>query len=100
MSFELRDRDLLGRIGRLNTKGGAVETPAFMPVINPVIQVTPPKRMKEEFGCEILITNSYIIKKHFGDLPDLKVHQLLDYDGVITTDSGAYQILVYGGVET
>jgi len=100
MSFELRDRDLLGRIGRLNTKGGAVETPAFMPVINPVSQVLPPKRMREEFGCEILITNSYIIKKHFGDQPDLKVHQLLDYDGVITTDSGAYQILVYGGVET
>ncbi|NQT09366.1 tRNA guanosine(15) transglycosylase TgtA [Candidatus Bathyarchaeota archaeon] len=100
MSFELRDRDLLGRIGRLNTKGGAVETPAFMPVINPVSQVVTPKRMREEFGCEILITNSYIIKKHFGDLPDLKVHQLLDYDGVITTDSGAYQILVYGGVET
>ncbi len=100
MSFELRDRDLLGRIGRLNTKGGAVETPAFMPVINPVSQVLPPKRMREEFGCEILITNSYIIKKHFGDQPDLNVHQLLDYDGVITTDSGAYQILVYGGVET
>jgi 7-cyano-7-deazaguanine tRNA-ribosyltransferase len=100
MSFELRDRDLLGRIGRLNTKGGAVETPAFMPVINPVSQIVPPWRMREEFGCEILITNSYIIKKHFGDLPDLKVHQLLDYNGVITTDSGAYQILVYGGVET
>ena len=100
MSFELRDRDLLGRIGRLNTKGGAVETPAFMPVINPVSQVLPPKRMREEFGCEILITNSYIIKKHFGDLPDLNVHQLLDYDGVIMTDSGANQILVYGGVET
>ena len=100
MSFELRDRDLLGRIGRLKTKGGVVETPAFMPVINPVSQVLPPKRMKNEFGCDIVITNSYIIKKNFGDQPDLKVHQLIDYDGVIATDSGAYQILVYGGVET
>jgi len=100
MAFELRDRDLLGRIGRLNTKGGAVETPAFMPVINPVSQVVPPRRMREEFGCEIVITNSYIIKKHFSEQQELKVHQLIDYDGVITTDSGAYQILVYGGVET
>ncbi len=50
MSFELRDRDLLGRIGRLNTKGGAVETPAFMPVINPVSQVVTPKRMREGTG--------------------------------------------------
>ena len=100
MSFELRDRDLLGRIGRLKTKGGAVETPAFMPVVNPVSQTLPPRRMREEFGCEIIITNSYIIKKHFGDQPDLNVHRLIDYDGVVATDSGAYQILVYGGVET
>ncbi|MBN2335856.1 tRNA guanosine(15) transglycosylase TgtA [Candidatus Bathyarchaeota archaeon] len=99
MSFELRDRDLLGRIGRLRTKGGEVETPAFMPVINPVLQTLAPKRMKKEFGCDIVITNSYIIKRRFGDIPDLKVHDLLDYDGVVMTDSGAYQILVYGGVE-
>jgi len=99
MSFELRDRDLLGRIGRLKTKSGVVETPAFMPVINPVNQVILPRRMKDEFGCEIVITNSYIIKKNYGDTPRLNVHELLDYDGVIATDSGAYQILVYGGVE-
>ena len=99
MSFELRDRDLLGRIGRLRTKSGMVETPAFMPVINPILQAIPPKRMKQDFGVDIVITNSYIIRKHFGDLPDLKVHELLDYDGVVTTDSGAYQILVYGEVE-
>ena len=99
MSFELRDRDLLGRIGRLRTKSGMVETPAFMPVINPVLQAIPPKRMKQDFGADIVITNSYIIRKHFGDIPDLEVHKLLDYDGVVTTDSGAYQILVYGGVE-
>lgn len=99
MSFELRDRDLLGRIGRLETKGGLVETPAFMPVVNPVSQIIPPKRMREEFGCDIIITNSYLIKKHFEGI-DLEVHRLLDYDGVVTTDSGAYQILVYGEVDT
>jgi 7-cyano-7-deazaguanine tRNA-ribosyltransferase len=99
MSFELRDRDLLGRIGKLRTKNGIVETPAFMPVIHPVIQILRPKRMKQEFGCDIVITNSYIIMNHFGDIPDLNVHKLLDYNGVITTDSGAYQILVYGRVK-
>jgi len=60
----------------------------------------PPRRMMEEFRCRVLITNAYIIKKHFGDDPELEVHRLLDYDGVVATDSGAYQILVYGGVET
>ena len=99
MSFELRDRDLLGRIGRLRTKSGEVETPVFMPVVNPLIQTLPPRRMRDEFGCDIVITNSYIIRRHFGDVPGLDVHGLLDYDGVVMTDSGAYQILVYGGVE-
>ena len=99
MSFELRDRDLLGRIGRLRTKSGEVETPAFMPVINPLLQTLAPRRMREEFGCDVVITNSYIIRKQFGDVPDLNVKELLDFDGVVMTDSGAYQILVYGGVE-
>ena len=82
MSFELRDRDILGRIGRLVTKSGTVETPAFMPVINPLTQTLPPRRMKDEFGCDILITNSYIVMKHFGESMGLDVHRLLDYDGV------------------
>ena len=99
MAFELKDRDLAGRIGRLHTKGGDVETPVFMPVINPVIQTISPKRMKKEFNCKIIITNSYLIKKHFGEIPELDIHRLLEYPGVVMTDSGAYQILVYGGVE-
>ncbi len=100
MSFDLRSRDLLGRIGRLRTKSGVVETPALMPVVNPSTQTLPPRRMKDEFRCEILITNAYLIKKHFGDDPELEVHGLLDYNGVVATDSGAYQILVYGEVDT
>lgn len=76
-----------------------METPAFMPVVNPVSQAIPPRRMREEFGCDILITNAYLIRKHFGDIDDLEVHEFLDYDGVVVTDSGAYQILVYGEVE-
>jgi len=89
----------LGRIGRLRTKGGEVETPAFMPVVNPLLQTLPPRRMRKEFGCDIVITNSYILRRQFGDVPGLEIHGLLDYDGVIMTDSGAYQILVYGSVE-
>jgi 7-cyano-7-deazaguanine tRNA-ribosyltransferase len=100
MSFEVRDRDVMGRIGKLRTKSGVITTPALMPVVNPVRQAIHPRRMKKEFGCEILITNSYIIMKNFGDISDIKVHGLIDYEGVITTDSGAYQILVYGGVQT
>lgn len=99
MSFELRDRDLLGRIGCITVKDKTLETPAFMPVVNPLIETILPNRLKKEFGCDILITNSYIIRNHFQDTPGLELHKLLDYDGVVMTDSGAYQILVYGEVE-
>jgi 7-cyano-7-deazaguanine tRNA-ribosyltransferase len=101
MSFEVKEKDLLARIGRLKTKSGAVETPLLFPVINPVIQLVKPKRIKEEFGLEALITNAYILKQRFHDLPIEKgLHNFLDFDGPVMTDSGAYQILVYGDVQT
>jgi len=100
MSFEIRERDLLARIGRLETKSGRVETPVLLPVVNPAVQPIAPKDMREEFGCEALITNAYIVKKHFEEEPTRKgIHKLLDFDGVVMTDSGAYQILVYGKIE-
>jgi 7-cyano-7-deazaguanine tRNA-ribosyltransferase len=100
MSFEIRDRDLLARIGKIKTKSGVFETPVLLPVINPAVQPIPPKKIKELFDCEALITNAYIIKKNFADKAVHKgIHKLLDFDGVLMTDSGAYQILVYGGVE-
>lgn len=100
MSFETREKDLLARIGRLKTKCGVVETPLLFPVINPVIQPIPPKRIKSDFGFEALITNAYILKKRFQNKPvEQGLHKFLDSDGVVMTDSGAYQILVYGDVE-
>jgi 7-cyano-7-deazaguanine tRNA-ribosyltransferase len=100
MSFEIKDKDLLGRIGRLKTKKGPVETPLLFPVINPNIQVIYPKRLKEVFGFEAVITNAYILKKRFQNKPaEQGLHEFLDFDGVVMTDSGAYQILVYGDIE-
>jgi 7-cyano-7-deazaguanine tRNA-ribosyltransferase len=100
MAFEVKEKDLLARIGRLRTKSGTVETPLLFPVINPSIQLIAPRKIREEFGFEALITNAYILKKHFQNKPaDGGLHRLLDYDGVVMTDSGAYQILVYGDVE-
>lgn len=100
MSFEIKEKDLLGRIGRLKTKSGTVETPLLFPVINPVTQLVPTRRMREEFGFEALITNAYLLKKHIGaQLKSDGLHDFLDFEGTIMTDSGAYQILVYGDVE-
>ena len=100
MCFEIRERDLLARIGRLKTKSGSIETPVLFPVINPAVQPIPPKEMAEKFGCNALITNAYIIRKHYGEKAIKQgIHRLLGFDGVIMTDSGAYQILVYGDIE-
>jgi len=101
MSFEIRDRDLLARIGRFETKSGVIETPLLLPVINPTVQPVLPKTLQEEFNCKALITNAYIIKKNFKDAAVEKgIHGFLDFSGVVMTDSGAYQILVYGDVDT
>jgi len=101
MSFEVTERDLMGRIGRLKTKSGTVETPLLLPVINPLIQPISPREMEREFGCEALITNAYLLKKNFREEVTARgVHDFLGFDKVVVTDSGAYQILRYGGVET
>jgi len=100
MSFETKEKDLLARIGKLKTKSGTVETPLLFPVINPNIQPVSPRTLKEDFGFEAIITNAYILKKRFQNTPITQdVHKFLDFDGVVMTDSGAYQILVYGNVE-
>jgi len=99
--FEILDKDAGGRIGRLRTPHGTVETPTVMPVINPNIQLIPPKEMRN-FGAEILITNSYIIyrKEELKSVALEKgLHGLLGFDGPIMTDSGSFQLSVYGSVE-
>jgi 7-cyano-7-deazaguanine tRNA-ribosyltransferase len=101
MAFEVKEKDLLARIGKLKTKSGTVETPLLFPVINPNIQPIPPKKIETEFGFEALITNAYILKKRFQNQPIEKgLHKFLEFNGAVMTDSGAYQILVYGDIET
>ena len=59
-----------------------------------------PSELKETFGFEAIITNAYILNKRYGDkVVEEGLHKFLDFDGAVMTDSGAYQILVYGGVE-
>ncbi|WP_054844308.1 tRNA guanosine(15) transglycosylase TgtA [Vulcanisaeta souniana] len=99
MSFEVLDKDLMGRIGALRTRTGIIETPALFPVINPAKQVVALDEIKD-IGFNQVITNAYLLKRHYGDLVrEVGIHKLLDWDGPIMTDSGAYQLLMYGKVE-
>jgi len=100
LSFEIRHKDLLGRVGYLRTKSGSIETPLLLPVVNPNSQTIPPQQLRDTFSFNALITNSYLVwRKHREDKEVPKIHELLGFNGVIETDSGAYQILQYGDVE-
>ncbi len=99
--FEILHKDLGGRIGRLATPHGNVETPVLMPVVNPHLQTIPAPELAR-MGATMMITNSYIIHQD----QDLKaralengLHSLLGFEGPIMTDSGAFQLSVYGSID-
>jgi len=98
LNFEIKYKDALGRIGKLKTPHGTVETPALMPVIHPGKQTIDVKR----YGADMVITNAYIIYKN----EELKnkaleggVHNLINFNGPIVTDSGSFQLSEYGDID-
>jgi len=98
LNFEIKYKDALGRIGKLKTPHGTVETPALMPVIHPGKQTIDVKR----YGADMVITNAYIIYKN----EELKnkaledgVHDLINFNGPIVTDSGSFQLSEYGDID-
>jgi len=99
MMFELKERDGLARICELTTRHGKVTTPVLLPVVNPNYLTIAPSEMRERFGVQALITNSYIIRNtdelRVRALED-GVHSVLGFDGTVMTDSGTFQDYVYG----
>jgi 7-cyano-7-deazaguanine tRNA-ribosyltransferase len=99
MSFEVKEKDLLGRIGKLKTKNGTSKPPS-VPSHNPQHPTGRAATLRRRFGFEAVITNAYILWKRYREKPvNEGLHKFLKYDGAVMTDSGAYQILVYGNVE-
>lgn len=94
--FEVRATDLAGRIGRLKTKKGILETPCILPVLHPVRQAVAPKEIAR-MGFKGVMINAYTTMKAYGSkAKERGIHGIIDYDGVIMTDSGGYQVLEYG----
>lgn len=101
LSFEILEKDIAGRIGRLSDGKKTIRTPALLPVINPHLPLVTPREM-QEMGVQALITNAYIISRseEFRDRALTEgLHKMLDFDGLIMTDSGSFQLSVYGEVE-
>jgi len=97
--FRIKNIDLAGRIGEIRVKNKKIETPALFPVIDPLRQEVPIDEIKK-MGFEQIITNAYLTYKRFGEEAVEKgIHAIVGFDGVVMTDSGAYQLLEYGTVD-
>lgn len=97
MSFQVHAKDLLGRVGTLKTKSGAIDTPHMFPVLDPYFHVLEPKFF-DEARISGIMTNAYLLKRGQKTPHALDVHQTLHFKNTVATDSGAFQILEYGKV--
>jgi 7-cyano-7-deazaguanine tRNA-ribosyltransferase len=100
ISFEVLDKDIAGRIGRLKAGTKTVRTPLLLPVVNPHLQPVSPAEMKG-MGAQGIITNAYIFSRSSEYRERVLaegLHRILDFDGLIMTDSGSFQLSVYGDV--
>lgn len=98
--FELLEKDIAGRLGRLRVGGKTVHTPALFPVVNPHLPLITPVEI-QAMGAEAIITNAYIFSQseRFREEARVKgLHRVLGFEGVIMTDSGAFQQSVYRDV--
>jgi 7-cyano-7-deazaguanine tRNA-ribosyltransferase len=98
-AFEVRETDLMGRVGVVTVGQKRFETPCLTPVIHPVWRDIPPSQFKA-MGFDVLMTNSYILyKRNRSEALEKGLHGLIGFDGVLMTDSGGYQVLEYGDAE-
>lgn len=89
------DKQTGARYGILHTPHGDVEVPMFMPVgTNATVKCLSPEEIKS-LGGGVILANTYhlhlrpgegIVKKAGG------VHQFMNYDGPMLTDSGGFQV--------
>jgi len=97
MKYEILDIDALGRIGKLEVNNKQMITPNLFPVVHPFKNVIPPSDLKS-FGIQAVFTNAYILFQNEiakENVLKKKVHQFLNFDGLIATDSGAFQQYMY-----
>lgn len=102
-SFEIKFKDIGSRIGKITIGKKEIETPAIMPVYNPNKPLIGTREFEKEFKSKILMMNSYIIFKNDElrkKILDSGIHNALDFNRIIATDSGSYQLMEYGNVNT
>ena len=101
MKYEIINTDGKARLGKITLSRGQVNTPAFMPVgTYGAIKAMTIDEVKN-LGAEIILGNTFhlsitpsieIIEAH-GDL-----HNFINWQGPILTDSGGFQVFSLGEV--
>jgi queuine tRNA-ribosyltransferase len=85
-----------GRLGRLTTPHGPVDTPAFMPVgTNATVKALDPDDLRE-VGAQIILANTYHLYLRPGHERIARLgglHRFMAWDGAILTDSGGFQVV-------
>lgn len=93
--FELQHSDGKARAGKITTAHGEIETPIFMPVGTRASVKGLWSHELDEIGAQIILGNTYhlylrpghgLIDNHGG------LHEFMNWDRPILTDSGGYQV--------
>jgi queuine tRNA-ribosyltransferase len=90
-----KDTRTNARLGELNVFGRVVKTPMFMPVgTQATVKFVSPEELKE-IGAQVILANTYHLWLRPGEdvLEEAGgIHQFMQYDGPILTDSGGFQV--------
>src|SRR5436190_10118976 len=90
-----RDPGSAARRGRLSTRHGTVETPAFMPVgTQAAVKGMTPDQVRAT-GSQMLLANTYHLALRPGEEVVARLgglHAFMGWEGPILTDSGGYQV--------
>ena len=105
LTFEILAQDTRSRarVGRITTPHGTIDTPVFMPVgTRGTVKSLTPDELKTH-GAHIILGNTYHLYLQPGHELIARMgglHQFMNWDGPILTDSGGFQVfsLVYGGI--
>ncbi len=95
VKYELIKTDGNARLGKIHTRRGIINTPAFIPVGTlATVKSMNPDELKD-IGAEIVLSNTYHLYLRPGhetvrNLGGL--HKFMNWDGPMLTDSGGFQV--------
>ena len=94
-SVAARDPNSRARVGRVETRHGGFDTPAFMPVgTKAAVKTLQPAQLRDT-GTQIVLSNAYHLALRPGEELVHRMgglHKFMGWHGPILTDSGGYQV--------